>query len=178
MIFVTIWNQKINNIENNLNIIPLTYRLIITSCGSLTQNLNCFTGQSINIFFIKQERTENLHKYYNNNILREVWLRDKENYPLVFAQSFWNQYLTIHNKSIEKKAIGKLMIELEVDFYKEIKEISYGYLSNKEKTNQIPKPVWLREYIIWHNKKRLSVIKEFFFPINLFYTKNKSCGNF
>ena len=160
--FVTLWNKKIHNLQQNLNIISLEHKLIIISNGSLTQNLNCITGNNINISFVKQNNTNNFYQYYNNKMIREVWIKDNYNNKLVFAQSFWTKMYTY---LAQKEAIGKSLIEFEVDFYKEICNISYGYLWKIEKELRIKTPIWSRQCIIWHNKKPLTIIKEFFSPV-------------
>ena len=161
--FVTLWKSNINHNGQNLNLIPLEYQLIVTSNGSLTQNLNCITTKNINILLVKQKTIEHYHKDNKNNILREVWLQDEENNKLVFAQSFWKKCIQICQSLQKTQGIGKLLIESEIDIYKEMKEISYGYLFDLELMFETQKLIWSRQYISWHKQEELTIVKEFFF---------------
>lgn len=163
--FVALWSKTIHSIHKSLSIISLEYQMVIMSNGSLTQQLNCITGNNINISLIRQNSINNFNPYYNNYTVREIWLKDNHNHQLVFAQSFLNKYMIMHRNLIEKQAIGKSLIESEIDFYKEVYKMSYGYLLIIEEELQIKIPIWSRHCIVWHNKKPLTIIKEFFPPV-------------
>lgn len=163
--FVALWSKTIHNIHKSSSIISLEYQMIIMSNGSLTQKLNCITGNNINISLIRQNSINNFDSYYNNYIIREIWLKDNHNYKLVFAQSFLNKYMRMCTNLIQKQTMGKSLIESEIDFYKEVQEISYGYLLIIEEELKIKIPIWSRYCIVWHNKKPLTTIKEFFPPV-------------
>jgi chorismate-pyruvate lyase len=58
--------------------------------------------------------------------------------------------------------IGQSLIINEIDTYKEINSVNYGYSYNLEKRLKANKPLWSRKYTMWYNKKPLTMIQEFF----------------
>nr|YP_009296246.1 hypothetical protein Sebd_094 [Sebdenia flabellata]AOM65181.1 hypothetical protein Sebd_094 [Sebdenia flabellata] len=147
------------------NLIPTKWKLILMSDGSFTQNLNSLTGKYI---------TTNINPKFNDSLinqkkLRIIWLEDSDHNQLTFAKSLW----TINNKNFsiqEKKPIGQLFIESQIDTYKEIHEIYYGYSKYLNRKFKSIQPIWGRKYTIYHSKYYLITIYEFFSPhlINFF----------
>nr|YP_007878318.1 conserved hypothetical plastid protein [Calliarthron tuberculosum]AGA63929.1 conserved hypothetical plastid protein [Calliarthron tuberculosum] len=141
--------------KNKTVSLPIALQLIIMNNGSLTQNFNSITGKKIQIHLIKQKTQK------NQEIIRQVWI--KENlHKLAFAESYWKKNNIQKNNIINNKPIGQSIILNEIDVYKEIKSIHYGYSYNLEKKFKVNTPLWSRKYTIWYNKKPLTIIQEFF----------------
>nr|AYR06530.1 hypothetical protein [Rhodogorgon sp.] len=154
----------VNKLEkyNKLLIIPVYWRLIIIGQGSLTQNLNSITGEKTYIHLISQKTRISKQNYSQNDITRQVWIKNKEETKLVFAESHWKESNTFFTDLTRQQPIGKSLIEFEIDFHKEIHQIQYGYSYILRKAFQTGEPIWSRRYTIWHNYKALVTIKEFF----------------
>nr|QJH88235.1 Ycf21 [Pterocladia lucida] len=154
---------KITNIDISNNLItskiPLAWKLILTSDGSFTQNLNSITNRLI-YAHIKEQSTLN---YKNNKkILRKVWLEDQNNKKLTFAQSLWyiNDYTNIYLN--DKVPIGQFLLQSGIEIYKKIDEVYYGNSIYLEYFFDSQDPIWGRKYKIYHKNKILAIIQEFF----------------
>lgn len=164
--FIDFYRYNISKDIHNLDCIPNKWKLIIMADGSFTQNLNSLTGKEIFISLINQKQlpTINDKKEIENFLFRQIWLEDKDQNKLAFAESLWKlsskKTLDLNNK----QPIGKSFIEFEIDFYKKIQNIQFGYsylIGSGFKTQQ---PIWSREYILLHNNQDITKIKEFFSP--------------
>ena len=160
--FIPFYTINKLDIHNRLLIIPIEWRLVIIGQGSLTQNSNSITGEKTYIHLISQKTRINKQNYLKNNITRQVWIKNKKEKKLVFAESHWNQSNAFFTHLTSKQAIGKSLIEFEMDFYKEIHQIQYGYSYILWKAFETEAPIWSRKYTIWHDYKPLVTIKEFF----------------
>ena len=139
--------------------------MILINDGSFTQNLNSLTGKSIT----SQITNKLSHTLIDKINFRCVWLKDHHNNKLAYAKSLWliqPDGYTIFNKDIP---IGQSFIKSQIEIYKDLQEIFYGYCEYLEKEFHTQGPIWGRKYTIYHDKKSLGTIQEFFSPhiINL-----------
>nr|YP_009390172.1 hypothetical protein [Sheathia arcuata]ART65548.1 hypothetical protein [Sheathia arcuata] len=103
--FIKIWNLNINkNIECYRRVyplIPLAYKIFLTSDGSLTRNLNITKGYEVFIKLVKQEQQImptllinnqfNTLKKYNFSLSREIWLVNNKKIFMMFAKSYYKK---------------------------------------------------------------------------------------
>lgn len=144
---------------NKLNV-PKKWQLILMNDGSLTQNLNSFTGSDIYIHICQNFNQVLVDK---NNI-RSIYLEDKNNTKLVFAKSLWPINSLIFDKFKMQAPVGKLFIKYKQDIYKEINEIYYGYSKYLNCYFNTNKPIWGRKCSIYYKKSCIVTIYEFFSP--------------
>lgn len=163
--------NKFNYSQTNylLNqLIPLEWQLVLINDGSFTQNLNSLTGKNIKIEIISIFENKILNQH---NYTREIWLKDHNCNRLAFAQSLWPIYNnTKYLKLPNNQPVGQSLIELQIDIYKDIHEIYYGYSQYLEKEFHIEGPTWGRKYTLYYKNNPLATIQEIFSPqiINLF----------
>nr|YP_009244310.1 hypothetical protein Gvag_097 [Gelidium vagum]AMK96552.1 hypothetical protein Gvag_097 [Gelidium vagum] len=139
--------------------IPKTWKLILTSDGSFTQNLNSITNKIINVHIQEQY----IQDYINTKlIVRQVWLQDTDNNKLTFAQSLWyiNKYSNICLSN--NIPVGQLFLESGMDIYRSIEEIYCGHSRYLEDHFNSKDTIWGRKYKIYHRGKVLTIIYEFF----------------
>nr|YP_009546349.1 hypothetical protein [Gelidium gabrielsonii]AYO27697.1 hypothetical protein [Gelidium gabrielsonii] len=139
--------------------IPKAWKLILTSDGSFTQNLNSITNKIINVDIKKQYTQDYANK---KQIIRQVWLQDTDHNKLTFAQSLWyiNKYSNIYLS--DNIPVGQLFLESGMDIYKSIEEIYCGhsiYLEHHFNSKDI---IWGRKYKMYCRKQILAIIYEFF----------------
>uniref|UniRef100_UPI0030036A60 Ycf21 n=1 Tax=Anunuuluaehu liula TaxID=3049639 RepID=UPI0030036A60 len=165
----------INNTNYNLShLIPIEWQLILISDGSFTQNLNSLTGKHIKIEIISPYSKTRMKKKKMQT--REVWIKDHKDNKLAFAKSLWpainktNYFVLPQNQSI-----GQSLIELQIDMYKDIHEIYYGYCRYLENKFHDNGPTWGRKYTLFYQKQRLATVQEIFSPqiINFFHSKKQ-----
>nr|YP_009398402.1 hypothetical protein [Lophocladia kuetzingii]ARW67588.1 hypothetical protein [Lophocladia kuetzingii] len=171
--FHSICNLPIYKIEKLnkklLNLIPIQIKLLLINEGSLTKNVEYLSGKITKIFTMQKENRKSKIN------IRCVWLETSIYTRLIFARSLW---CIIYKNTMGKennidKPIGKLYIKHQVDIYKDIHEIYYGYCQNIEKCYQTQiknTPMWGRKYSLYYENESYIIIQEFFSPyiINLF----------
>nr|YP_009399053.1 hypothetical protein [Taenioma perpusillum]ARW68450.1 hypothetical protein [Taenioma perpusillum] len=138
-------NQKI------YNLIPKIWQMILLNDGSLTQTLHYLTKTNIKLSIFQK-----------NKYLRCIWLENSIYTKLIFARSLWKinqQYLPTF---INSKALGRNFIQSQVEVYKKLNEIYYGYSLIKEV--KYHKPIWGRKYTLYYNNIIIITIQEFFSP--------------
>lgn len=149
------------NVSNNSiqYSIPTIWKLILTSDGSFTQNLNSITNKVIEANIQEQSI---LHYKNSQKILRKVWLEDNNNRKLTFAESLWyiNEYTNVYLN--DKVPIGQVFLQSGINTYKDIEEIYYGHSLYLEDLFKSGDPVWGRKYKIYYKGRILAIIQEFF----------------
>lgn len=155
---IRFYNINVNYAYYRLRNFSLEWQLILLGDGSFTQNLNSITGQKIRINLIQQNLIA------KNQILRQVWIEDLHKNKIAFAESFWENNNIKTSKLNNCRPIGKSMIKYELDIFKEIQNISYGYNYFTEKVFKLRRPILSREYTICYDSQTLTTIKEFFSP--------------
>nr|YP_010155893.1 putative chloroplast RF21 [Cumathamnion serrulatum]QQY85327.1 putative chloroplast RF21 [Cumathamnion serrulatum] len=165
--------KRIESLDSKLsNLIPFEWKLILMNEGSFTQTLHSLDNKKINIKMC--QKTNNISKNLNRNI-RCVWLENSIYTKFIFARSIWlMKYLkNIDSPMIKNQPIGTSLIESQIDIYKQIHEIYYGYSKEIEKKLTKPniKALWGRKYTLYYNHISCVTIQEFFSPdiLNLFY---------
>nr|QCI08109.1 hypothetical protein [Polyneura bonnemaisonii] len=147
--------------------IPIKWQIILTNEGSFTKTLNALTGQKIKI---KMSQKYNYKAKNINRNIRYVWLETYIYTKLTFAKSIWifiDQNIT-NIKLIKNKPIGKALIDNQIDIYKDIHEIYYGYCKYLEKQFRVNQLIWGRKYTLYYNYTSYLTVQEFF-PL---YIKN------
>nr|QCI06531.1 hypothetical protein [Erythroglossum lusitanicum] len=158
--------------ENSLDLritkyIPIKWQIILINEGSFTKTLNALTGQKIKMKMYQK------YNYRAKNIKRNircVWLETYIYTKLTFARSIWifvDQNI-INMKFIKNKPIGKALIDNQIDIYKNIHEIYYGYCKYLEKQFIVNQLIWARKYTLYYNYTSYLTVQEFFSP----YIKN------
>ena len=150
--------------------IPLEWQLILINEGSLTQNLHALTGNTLNIKKYQNFSKISIHNHKN---LRCIWLENSIYTKFLFARSIWilNYINNININVTTNLPLGKSIIKSEVEIYKKLHEIYYGYCQYLEEEFQKNTPMWGRKYTMYYNNKSSITIQEFFSPliINFFY---------
>lgn len=161
--FNTICVIKKNRIKNLQNKLSIQWQIILMNEGSFTKTLHYLTNNII--------KTKTLQKQYSipeimSRNIRCAWLETEIYTQLTFARSLWRFLLnnTIYKTISNNKAIGQLLIENQIDIYKDIHEIYYGYCKNLELQFKSIKPLWGRKYTLYYNKIFFVTIQEFFSP--------------
>nr|YP_009295376.1 hypothetical chloroplast RF21 [Dasya binghamiae]AOH77388.1 hypothetical chloroplast RF21 [Dasya binghamiae] len=156
--------------KNSCKFIPIEWQLILANEGSFTQILNSLSGKKIHINMLQKNHytSKNMNKH-----IRCIWLENSIYTKFIFARSIWIfTYLdTIDNIIQANKPIGNSLINSQVDTYKNIHEIYYGYSKDLEQKFQNHQPLWGRKYTLYYKNKSSVTIQEFFSPyiINFFY---------
>nr|YP_009332761.1 hypothetical chloroplast RF21 [Membranoptera weeksiae]YP_009332978.1 hypothetical chloroplast RF21 [Membranoptera tenuis]AHZ94772.1 hypothetical chloroplast RF21 [Membranoptera weeksiae]AKL79234.1 hypothetical chloroplast RF21 [Membranoptera tenuis] len=165
--------KKIKYLNSKLsNLIPFEWKLILMNEGSFTQSLYFLNNKKINIKMC--QKINNTSSKLNKNI-RCVWLENTVYTKFIFARSIWLvRYINnIKYPVINNQPIGTSLIESQIDIYKHIHEIYYGYSKEIEKqlTKVSIKALWGRKYTLYYNHISYVTIQEFFSPgiFNLFY---------
>lgn len=148
--FISFYNFKLLRI-NSLILIPKIQQLLLISNGSLTQNLNSLQGNEIKLYLVTQKIKK------NNDTIRIVILKDPIIH-LVFAISYWKKDTT---KISISQPIGQIIITKEIDIFRQISRLNYGYCYNIEKQLLITKAICYRESVMYHQHKYLNLIQEF-----------------
>nr|YP_009393668.1 hypothetical protein [Caloglossa beccarii]ARW62230.1 hypothetical protein [Caloglossa beccarii] len=163
-IFMLSTNKK-QLFHNKLShLIPIHWQIILFNEGSLTEILNYLNGKKT-IFQMYQKNNYTLR---NNRYLRCIWIESCLYTKMIFAQSLWQFKYTNNSKQKNKLEynipVGKLIINTEVDIYKQIHEIYYGYSIELENKLNYHKAIWGRKYTLYYNHKLFITIQEFFSP--------------
>ena len=172
--FIPILKLKINNyntLNNQFNkFIPIEWQFILTNNGSFTQNLNSLLMNKADIEMSQKYNKISEIKSVN---IRIIWLKNNINDRFTFAHSIWifNSSSKKYLKLLTNKPIGQSFIEYEIDLYKDLQEISYGYCHYLENQFKCTEPIWARKYKIYYKNNSYAIIEEFFSPklINFFY---------
>nr|QCI06992.1 hypothetical protein [Haraldiophyllum bonnemaisonii] len=153
----------------NIKLIPIIWQLILTNEGSLTKVLNSLTRKKLKI---KMLQKCNYKSQTINRNIRCVWLETSIYTKLIFARSLWllTYQMKINFEIIINKPIGKSFIDNQIDIYKNINEIYYGYCKYFEKNFSTNHAIWGRKYTLYYNYTNYITIQEFFSPyiLNLF----------
>ena len=76
----------------------------------------------------------------------------------MFAISYWTKNT---NQISIYQPIGQIIIKNEIDIFRKIAQLNYGYCYNIEKQLLITKAICYRESIMYHKDKYLNLIEEF-----------------
>nr|YP_009395120.1 hypothetical protein [Bryothamnion seaforthii]ARW63888.1 hypothetical protein [Bryothamnion seaforthii] len=162
--------QKMKDLKSKLpDLINNKWQLILINEGSLTNNIQYLSNSKICIKALQKG-----YKKYNdkNRIIRYVWMETSIYTSLIFARSLW--ILTCNNLSLininSNHPIGLSFITRQIDIYKEMHEIYYGYCQKIEKEIRFKEPIWGRKYTLRYKGESYITIQEFFSPriTNLF----------
>jgi len=132
-------------------LIPHRWQIILLNDGSLTQTLHYLTKTNVKLSIFQK-----------NKYLRCIWLENSIYTKLVFARSLWQLNQRYLPSFINSKALGRNFIQSQVEIYKKINEIYYGYSLTKKIGYQ--KPIWGRKYTLYYKNIMIITIQEFFSP--------------
>lgn len=163
-IFVLPINEN-KHIRQKLNdLIPIKLQIILLNEGSLTKILNYTNIKPVTLK--KSQKTNETLKNYR--YLRYIYIENCLYTKLIFARSLWQfKYKNYKTKQKELEnylPVGISILKYNIDIYKQIHEIYYGYcvqLENKLNCNQ---PLWARKYTLSYNHESFITIQEFFSP--------------
>jgi len=179
--FIKIWSIDLDKSTNKYSIInhfiPPEWQLYLVSDGSLTNNLRLIKEDYLSLTLIKQEKqlyysltfNEKLKIPDDNNILitREIWLTNIIKTKFLFAKSYYKTNNIYMDLISYKKPLGASFVESEIEIYRRIHSIYYGYSHILEKEFKIRGPIWGRSYDILCNNEIIFLIHEFFSPISI-----------
>nr|YP_009027664.1 product [Neoporphyra perforata]AGV01122.1 product [Neoporphyra perforata]AHB35158.1 hypothetical protein [Neoporphyra perforata]AHB35366.1 hypothetical protein [Neoporphyra perforata]AIA19529.1 hypothetical protein [Neoporphyra perforata]AIA19738.1 hypothetical protein [Neoporphyra perforata] len=145
--------------------IPTIWKIILLGDGSFTRHCQIITHGDTLISHIATSiyrKEENSSQSYIN---RRVWIGNNLINRLIFASSWWSveKYEAIYKHP--SKAIGSVLIQSELDFYRDIHGIFFGYSTELEHLFLVQGPFWGRYYTLFHNGKPISIIYEIFSPL-------------
>nr|UEQ11954.1 Hypothetical protein Ycf21 [Kumanoa mahlacensis] len=172
--FIKIWevdlNDKIHYYSRITKYLCPNLQVLLLSDGSLTNNLNILGEVPIFLKLIKEE--EELYSFSVSTqssifTAREILLTHNKEKNFIFAKTYYIKNIPPINLTNNNKPLGKSLIEAEIEIYRKIKSIYYGYSRTLEKKFQFQGPVWGRSYYILCNQKFLTLIHEFFRPVSL-----------
>jgi chorismate-pyruvate lyase len=177
--FIKIWNidlhDKINHDQAIQNFIPIEWQLILISDGSLTQNISIIKKDLLSLKLINEKRQlrfftivnkqSNKSNNYNTVLSREIWLINQVKYKILFAKSYYNKEIFPLDFLNNSDPLGRSLIESEIEIYRKINKIYYGYSQILEKKFNIKGPLWGRSYHILYRDQLIILINEFFSPI-------------
>ena len=158
--------------------IPNSICMFLLSEGSLTKSIDSITGEITQIKLINNQnigihyscRLENsLSGFTKSQIYRQIWLGNQNNYRLVFASSWWNQEMFYQYLPRQNIALGKILIEDELNLRREIHNIYYISSKKLERFFHFQGNIWSRSYTLFNKNKPFVLIQEFLSPnlINL-----------
>nr|YP_009392834.1 hypothetical protein [Caloglossa intermedia]ARW61396.1 hypothetical protein [Caloglossa intermedia] len=166
-----IYKNKQKYLNNKLkNLIPASLQLILLNQGSLTKILNYINAKQV----ILKKFQKNNHTLKNNRYLRYIWIEDCLYTKLIFAKSLWQFKYDKSHRGKEKLKnhipIGISIVQYEIDIYKEVQEIYYGYCIKLNHSLNYDQPMWGRKYTLYYDNRLLATVQEFFSPyiINFF----------
>nr|QCI08194.1 hypothetical protein [Pterothamnion crispum] len=171
---LTLNNNQLIHLKTKLHVlVPIEWQFILVSDGSFTQNLHALIDKQPDIKMYQKYRKKSKNIIKN---MRAIWLKNHKDNKFIFARSSWylnnidQKYINI----INKQPVGKYLIESEIDMYKDIQEIYYGYCYNLEQKFQSQQPIWGRKYTIYYKHKSYATIQEYFSPklLDLFRAEN------
>nr|YP_009297789.1 hypothetical protein Kuma_089 [Kumanoa americana]AOM67523.1 hypothetical protein Kuma_089 [Kumanoa americana] len=169
--FIKIWEVALNDKTDYYSKIKKrlcrNLQVLLISDGSLTNNLNILEAVPISLQLIKQEEQLYYSSIPNKTSIftaREILLTHTKEKYIIFAKSYYQQNILPIDLIKNNKPLGKLLIDSEVEIYRKIHSIYYGYSSILEKKFQYQGPIWGRSYDILGNQKILTLIHEFFHP--------------
>lgn len=146
------------------NFIPTKWQLILFNEGSLTEILNYLNGQQV---ILKMYQKKN-YTYKNNRYIRSIWIENSLYTKMIFARSLWQFKYINYNKQENKLncniPVGKSIINNEIDVYKQIHQIYYGYSIELENKFNYNRGIWGRKYTLHYNNILFITIQEFFSP--------------
>lgn len=157
-------NKQLNYSNTKINkLISIKWQLILKNEGSFTKALNALTGKKIKV------KMSQKYNYKCKNISRNircVWLENSLYTKLIFARSLW---LFIYNNNInieliKNRPVGNSFIEHEIDIYRNIHELYYGYSEYLEKNFIRHQAIWGRKYTLYYSYNSYVIIQEFFSP--------------
>lgn len=150
--------QKLNNL------VPTELQFILLNEGSLTKILNYINIKPVTLK--KSQKTNETLKNYR--YLRYIYIENCLYIKLIFARSLWQFKYKNHRikrKQLENHIpIGILIIKYDIDIYKKIHEIYYGYCVQLENRLHCNQPLWGRKYTLYYNHESFITIQEFFSP--------------
>nr|YP_009391186.1 hypothetical protein [Dipterocladia arabiensis]ARW59330.1 hypothetical protein [Dipterocladia arabiensis] len=153
--------------------IPIPWQLILTNDGSFTQIVNYLDNKSVKLRML-QKYNQTSKQIHRN--LRCIWLENSIYTKLIFARSIWLfKYIDKTDYNIKgNQPIGNSLINSQIDIYKNIHEIYYGYSQEFENKFNQKYPLWGRKYTLYYKNKSYITIQEYFSPqiINLFISKS------
>ena len=158
------WHSQ-NKIQNKINkYIPAEWQFIIMNNGSLTQNLNSLLINKTNIEMC--QKYNSIFDNYKFTNIRIVWLENYIQQNLTFAKSIWvvDKTQDKYRQILKEQPIGYSLINFEIDMYKNLEEIYYGYCYNLEDIFQTSKLIWGRKYKINYSNSSYVTIEEYFTP--------------
>lgn len=143
--------------------IPIEWQLILSNEGSFTKIAKQLDGKYIKLNMLQKS---NHRSNKINRHLRCIWLETSLYTKLVFARSIWLfQYMNKIDFKIKKnEPIGNFLINSQIDIYKNIHEIYYGYSKKLEHKFNKNKPLWGRKYTLYYKNKSYVTIQEYFSP--------------
>nr|YP_009391388.1 hypothetical protein [Platysiphonia delicata]ARW59532.1 hypothetical protein [Platysiphonia delicata] len=156
--------------EKTNTFMPVGWQIILINEGSLTSTLNMLENEEMKINVVqKKYRVSNKKE----KKVRAIWMENSIYSKLMFAKSLWTlTYVNENEYQLElKKPLGTSFIQSEIDIYKSVCEIYYGYCKYLEKKMNYKGPIWGRKCIIHYENKNLITIQEFFSPgiLNAFH---------
>nr|YP_010336448.1 hypothetical protein MW428_pgp044 [Goniotrichopsis reniformis]UNJ14854.1 hypothetical protein [Goniotrichopsis reniformis] len=153
-----------------LDQIPLLFRILIFSDGSLTRHLQIILGDYINIE-LENTALAQLNDYHGNllytkidypQISRQIWLVTEKNGKVVYANSIWNENILRKYFKDPNIPIGNWLIESELDIFRKIYKVEYVHYYDLEKHFGYKGPFWSRYYFLIHKGDILASINEIF----------------
>lgn len=162
-------NQK--HLSYKLNyLIPRKLQPILLNDGSLTKILNYINNKQVTL----EKFQKSNYTLKSNRYLRYVYIQNCLYTKLIFARSLW-QFKYTNNKSKRENLnnnmpIGISIIKSDIDVYKKIHEIYYGYCVQLENDTYCNQPIWGRKYTLYYNHESFITIQEIFSPyiVNFF----------
>nr|YP_009402701.1 hypothetical protein [Compsopogon caeruleus]ARX96055.1 hypothetical protein [Compsopogon caeruleus] len=155
------------------SIYNLLLPILMVSDGSLTRQLEILTQSSIQTLYTLNSdiSCSNAKKDLFCNVIREIYLINRDGDKLVYAVSWWISNIHIHNIDyiINNIPIGKYFIENRIDFYKDIISIHLLYSDNYRTIFFKQGPYWSRYYLLYLDKQAVAIFLEIFSPKLLDY---------
>ena len=153
--------------------VPNKICMFLFSEGSLTKSIDSITGEITQINLINNQK---IGICYNCNfekdvsvitkpqIYRQIWLGNQNNCRLVFASSWWSQEMFYEYLPERNIALGKILIENELNLRREIHNIYYISSKKLEQFFRLQGNIWSRSYTLFNKNEPFVLIQEFLSP--------------
>lgn len=170
--FNILWESRSlsSSIINLDKYIPHVIYMLLLSEGSLTKSIDSVTGEITRVQLINNQRIGICHNHIAKpQIYRQIWLGNQDNCKLVFASSWWNQKMFYEYLPKPNIALGKMLIENELNLRREIHNIYYISSKKLEQFFHLQGNIWSRSYTLFNEDKPFVLVQEFLSPglINL-----------
>lgn len=145
--------------------IPLIWKIILLGDGSFTRHCQIITYGDTGINHISTSIYSKAYNLSQSYVNRRVWIGNKLKDKLIFASSWWDieKYEAIYK--YPSRAIGSFFIQSDLDCYRDIHCIFWGYSAELENYFLVPGPFWGRYYTLFYKGKPISIIYEIFSPL-------------